>query len=273
MHPPATVRRALVLGGSVGTLFGLGLFFGVPAATSAWLWPGAPPLALAFAGSWIAGGGVALVWLGRRGHVGSLRALLLTLVVATAGSAWHLYTRHASPGNERYLSFAIAFACIALAAAALFVFSARWRAPADAVGVPSIVRWAFLAFSLILVAVGASMVFGTRPIFPAPLGADTAVVYGWFFLGSFVYYGYAFVRPALGNAVAQMISFLVYDLLLIPPFVLHLPAVDPALRVNLIVYLAVLVGSALFCAYFLLVDRRTRLFGASSHDAGASRSG
>jgi hypothetical protein len=219
----------------------------------------------------VRGGTGALVWIGLRGHLESLRALLLTLVAALAGSAWHLYAQHASPGNERYLPFAIVFVAVALVATVGLGLAARWRRPAvDTRGVPAVLRWGFVAFSLILVAVGASMVFGTRAIFPAPLGADTAVVYGWFFLGSFVYYGYAFVRPALDNAVAQMISFLVYDLLLIPPFVAHLPVVDPDLRVNLIVYLTVLVGSAIFCSYFLFVDRRTRLGGATRQARGAS---
>jgi hypothetical protein len=57
-----------------------------------------------------------------------------------------------------------------------------------------------------------------------------------------------------------MLSFLVYDALLIPPFAAYWPVVPAEFRLSLSLYLAVLVASAVFCAYFLLADRRTRLW-------------
>jgi hypothetical protein len=58
------------------------------------------------------------------------------------------------------------------------------------------------------------------------------------------------------GAVA-LLGFLVYDLVLLPPFLLHFAKVAPAHMPSLIVYVAVLIYSLGLSAWFL-VSRMTR---------------
>lgn len=250
-------RIALMIGTMV-LLYSLAMFFRLPIATQFWIWPKAPPLTFAFAGSWFAGGGTALVWYGLVRHWAALHALLLTVLVAYAGSATHLFAKHTLPGNERYLFNAALFGIGALTAAGVLAALARVPPPADR-PVPVVIRWAFLLFAAILLPTGVSLIFDAQHVFPVPLRTDMAVVYGWFFLGSFVYYFYGFLKPSDLTTTGPMLSFLVYDLLLIPRFLGYWDAVGPELRTSLFVYLSVLIGSAIFCGFFLFIDRRTRL--------------
>jgi hypothetical protein len=62
----------------------------------------------------------------------------------------------------------------------------------------------------------------------------------------------------LSNAIGQLLSFLAYDLVLIGPFLKLFGTVDPTLRLNLIVYFAVLVFSAAVAIYYLFIHPQTR---------------
>lgn len=101
--------------------------------------------------------------------------------------------------------------------------------------------------------------FDAQYIFPVPLTPDMAAIYGWFFLGSFTYYFYGFMKPSQLNSTGHMLSFLIYDLLMLPPYGTYWATVPPEYQLSLTVYLAVLITSAIFCSYFLFVDARTRL--------------
>ncbi len=63
-------------------------------------------------------------------------------------------------------------------------------------------------------------------IFPWPLRPQNSTMYGLLFLGSFAYFLYGFLRPSWHNARGQLLAFLVYDLVLIPPYAKHFE-VDP----------------------------------------------
>jgi hypothetical protein len=256
---PLAARSLSLLSGILILVSSLGLFFGLPAFRNLWIWPGAPPLGLAFAGSWFAGVAVPLIWIGLSGHLAAIRAGALSGVLAFGGSAALLWSRHDLPDRERFLPFAVIFGVGTLFALAGLAWSTRLPDLQNR-EIPPAIRWAFLVFSAILLPVGLGMAMGSGRIFPVPLSPDMERLYGWFFLGSFAYYFYGFLRPNWLNAAGHMLSFLVYDLLLIPPFLFYWPVVPHEFRLNLLVYLLVMVASLLFCAYFLFLDPRTRLF-------------
>jgi hypothetical protein len=258
MNDEKIIRSVLLITGVALFIVSVGLYLSLPVFTQLWVWPQAPTLALAFVGSWFAGGIAAVIWIGLTGNLAALRGLLLTMLVGLGGAGFHLYSQHTLPGNERYLRFAILFLLSALLAIAVVALVRRFQPVVDEPAPPAI-RLAFLVFAGILLGVGVALVFDAQRVFPIPLSSDVAAVYGWFFLGSFVYYFYGFLKPSLMNATGQMISFLVYDLLLIPPFLWHLPNVAEGYGISLVVYLTVLVVSAAFCAYYLFLDPRTRL--------------
>jgi hypothetical protein len=96
---------------------------------------------------------------------------------------------------------------------------------------------------------------------PWPLDPDTSVVFGWIFFGDAFYFADAVWRPHWHSARAQLWSFLGYDAVLIGPLLAHLGRVEPELRLNLIVYLLVLVYSTALGVYYLLINERTRGWG------------
>lgn len=239
--------------------FALGMFYLLPGATRLWIWPETPPLGFIFVAAMLAGAAAPLIWIGLSGQLSAIRAAMLAGMVANTGIALHLYVRHSLPGKERFLPFAALFAFGAILTSALFGLSNHLPITGDR-SIPPVVRWVFLLFSAILLPVGAAMVFGIPRIFPIPLTTDMAAVYGWFLLGSFAYYLYGFCKPSRLNSTGHLLSFLVYDLLMLPPYSKYWLVVAPEYRTSLFVYLTVLITSAIFCGYFLLIDPRTRLF-------------
>ncbi|HMO27651.1 MAG TPA: hypothetical protein PKB10_15430, partial [Tepidisphaeraceae bacterium] len=89
---------------------------------------------------------------------------------------------------------------------------------------------------------------------------ESVVIYGCAFLGACVYFGYALLRPVWGNAVGQLLAFLVYDLMLLVPFIRFFDEVKPEMRLNHIVYFGVVSCSAVLAIIYCLLLPRTRLF-------------
>ena len=261
MKDATLFSRFFLIAGIALLLYALGLYFTIPAARLLWIWPAAPALGLAFAGAWLAAGALHLLWVGVTGHLTAIRGLALGGFIAYAGTAARLITQFALPGHERYLLSAAIFAFGALLSGVVVALLYRRPSAGDR-DIPGPIRWAFLVFSAILLPVGVAMVLGAPHVYPVTLSPDMIVIYGCFFLGSFGYYFYGFLKPSLFNATGHMLAFLIYDLMLIPPFVAYWPVVAPEFKTSLLVYLIILVASAVFCAYYLLVNPKTRLFQA-----------
>ena len=64
--------------------------------------------------------------------------------------------------------------------------------------------------------------------------------------------------PRWANAAGQLLGFLVYDLVLLGPFLRHFGVVAPAHRASLTVYTAVLLVSAALAVYYLFIHPATR---------------
>jgi hypothetical protein len=137
----------------------------------------------------------------------------------------------------------------------------------DARPSPKFLRVSFAVFVVGLVLAGGALVLRVGNIFPWPLSAEQSVLYGWMFLGSACYFLYGVINPSWANAKGQLIAFLVYDLVLIVPFLKHFATVRPDLRINLVLYTAVLTYSGLLALYYLVLNRNTRLFTRASRAA------
>jgi hypothetical protein len=241
-------------------IFALGLYFHFPSAQEQWIWPvKTSALGFSFVGAWFAGGVSPLIYSGLFRQLSPLRALAFAGLVSTGGSAYFLYSKHDIVGNERYLPFSILFALGFLVIIYIFIKSNRGYLRDDN-SVSTVIRWAFLLFSILLFLSGLGLVQNRPNIFPIALAPDMQDIYGWFFLGSAAYFFYGFLKPSRYNVTGQMISFLVYDLLLIPPYLKYTADVPTGLQTSLIIYLSVLFISAIFCLYYLFFDYRTRMF-------------
>ena len=126
--------------------------------------------------------------------------------------------------------------------------------------VPRLVRISFAIFVVGLVTAGSGLLLRAEHIFPWPLKPESSVIFGLLFAGSAAYYAYGFARPVWSNAYGQLAAFLAYDLVLIVPFARHFDDVQPAHRLSLIVYMAVLCYSGLLAGYYLFVDPDARLW-------------
>lgn len=124
---------------------------------------------------------------------------------------------------------------------------------------PRPVLIAFGVFILALILLGGALVLKTDRIMPWSLTDDASILYGWFFIGAAVYFIYGLRHPVWGNAGGQLSGFLLYDLVLIVPFLQHFSNVRPGLLINLVIYVVVLVVSGLLALYYLFVHPATRL--------------
>src|SRR5687767_4417834 len=116
---------------------------------------------------------------------------------------------------------------------------------------PLPIRIAFGVFFIALILVGGALVLNRDGIMPWSLTTDSSVLYGWFFIGAAIYFLYGLLHPVWGNAGGQLSGFLMYDLVLIGPFLLHIARVDPNLLLSLIIYIVVLVSSGAIAIYYL----------------------
>ena len=77
-------------------------------------------------------------------------------------------------------------------------------------------------------------------------------------LGSATYFAIALRSRMWHSARRQMTIFLAYDLILIGSFLAHLSAVKPEHRLNLILYISVLVYSGGLAIYYLFINKLKR---------------
>jgi hypothetical protein len=159
--------------------------------------------------------------------------------------------------------FFFAITCFIGALFGLWLFSYSWRIPMrDPRPMPRLVYWSFTVFVIALVIAGGSLVFKTPSILPWVVTPELSVLFGWMFLGAAVYFTYGLLRPSWSNAAGQLAGFLVYDFVLLLPFIQRTPNLPEHFVVSQIIYLIVVIYSGLLATYYLLINPDTRLFGS-----------
>lgn len=262
---PRFARILLVLGGLAVLVLAAGYFFQMPWAIGTWLWPDGR-LSYIFVASIQAAIAAAMLWIGLSGDWGSLAAGALNLFVMLIGMSGFLWLHSQQTGQPRLLLYAVSLGLFALANLGLF-FAIHRRAAVDTERMPRLVQYSFGLFVLILLAVSGALILRSANIMPWPIKPETSVMFGWIFLGDAFYFIYALLRPYWSFARAQLWSFLAYDLVLIVPFLQHLPRVNPELFPNLMIYLIVLVYSGSLAVFFLFLYKPTQVWSATHRSA------
>ena len=244
---------------AIAAVLAVGFFFQLPWATGLWPWP-TSRLSNLFIASMLTASAGALVWVAFSGELAAIKGGAIDLFVTYGGmAAFSLAVYSQQP--ERSTTLVYAIVCIALAALALgLLWRTRGSDFQDTRRTPSFVRVSFAIFVVGLLLAGGALVLRAGKIFPWPLSTEQSVLYGCMFLGSACYFLYGFINPRWANAKGQLIAFLAYDVVLIAPFLKHFAAVHPDLRINLVLYTAVLTYSGLLAIYYLLLNSTTRLF-------------
>jgi hypothetical protein len=224
------------------------------------LWPVAYQSRLApiFLSSVLAAVGASSLYIALRADWRTARPAGLALLAAglTAIGAFTLIPELTGlPFTRRMLFGAAAGAGLG---AVLALNSGRYS-PRETRRMPPFASVSFAVFGLTLLATGLGLVLRMPNVFPWRLDSVTSVLYGAIFTGLAFNYLYGAIFGTVEDARVSLIGFLVYDIVLLPPFIALLGDVPPARMMSLTVYTGVLVYSALLALYCLLVDPRCRL--------------
>jgi hypothetical protein len=250
-----SLRYILLFGGLFTLVYAFGFIFQMPFALRFWPWPDGRYSYL-FVGSIFAAVSAAALWIGWTGDFGALPAGSLNVFVIEVTAGIYFLTLILREGRAGLLAFVIVPFLLAIVSGGFFLWSRKLDLH-DTRSTPTFIRISFVIFFVSLVFSGIALIL-RAPIFPWKLNPDSSVIFGCIFLGDAFYFLYALLVPRLSNAIGQLLSFLAYDLALIGPFMQLFGSVEPAFRLNLIVYVVVLIFSGLLAAYYLFINPQTR---------------
>jgi len=252
------LRTALFMLASGLLILGYGFWQRADWAKAIWPWPDGP-LSYLFIASMLLAEGSTMAWVCATMELNAARGGSLGFAALNAGML--MYTLHlfGKRGQPLLLGWAAVCGILAVGALALFAIGSRYELR-DARPAPPVVRTSFLVFSAALFAATA-MLIARRPIvFPWPLNPDSSVMFGFLFLASAIYFFDGWLRPSAANSFGQLLGFLVYDMVLIPPYLHYWSKTQGGFRISMAIYLIVLFWSAALALWFwirygLLKDR------------------
>lgn len=250
-------RFGLIIGGFVFLVVSFGYYNQAEWAIATWPLEAAP-FAYTFLAAIQAAIGAALLWFGFSQEWAALTAGALNLMVMMAGFGL-VFSGLAMDGQPKLWPYVIGAIVAVLLNIAIFVWSHRHNLR-QRQRAPRLLLFSFALFGVTLLVVGISLLMGEPSLFPWTLNRETAVLFGWIFIGDAFYFLYGVWRPYWGYMYAPLCSFLAYDLVLIGRAIAHFENVSPEWRLNLGLYTAVLLYSAGLAIYYLLLNPQTRPF-------------
>ncbi|MFW6096422.1 MAG: hypothetical protein ACOC9Z_00010 [Chloroflexota bacterium] len=250
------IRALFVAGGMVFLLLTAGFFLQMGWATALWPWP-VGRLSYIFISSITAAIAAPMIWIGLTREFGAARGGAVNLSITATGAAVYLFILYRREGEIQLLLSALASAFFLAVNVGIFLWSIR-HPIRDRRAMPGLVRASFGLFTVVLLLVAGLLVLQAPVVFPWPLQPESSVIFGFIFLGAASYFAIALPSPWWHSARGQLIGFLAYDLILIGPFLAHFGTVEPAHRLSLILYVAVLAYSGALAVYYLFLNEETR---------------
>ncbi|MBZ0303110.1 MAG: hypothetical protein K8J31_25410 [Anaerolineae bacterium] len=254
------IRNLLILLCAAQAVFAAGFLLQISALTRLWPLPYTTPLSFIFIASIAFAAVASTLWCILTAELAGVAGIALDYILIFVPITIFMAQLAGRGGSSGLTMFAVLCAATAVLGLGLLAWSVRIP-PRDVRPTPRLVRSAFAIFVIALIVAGGQMVLKNTGIMPWSISTEATVIYGWMFLGAAAYFAYGIVRPGWYNAGGQLAGFLAYDVVLIVPFVQRLPLVEPELRLNLIIYLVVLIASGALAAYYLFVHAETRLWG------------
>lgn len=269
--PRIVAQIGMVLLALLDLVIGVGLYLDSPWAT--WLWPWTTqPLDRVVLSSFLAAGVGTVLWIGLTREWGALTGALLDVGIFHLGAAaWSLARWWGqdvpSPNTFGPEGAAAAMSALGLQVAVFFglfvgdsvALGAVWRRPLRDIrpADPLLIR-SFQLFAAVLLLTGVLLLLH-QPIWPWPLSDASATLFGLLFLGSAAYFVHGLLRPTWHRMKGQLIAFLLYDAVLVQPY---LRIEDARLYrieyTSLAVYWAVILYSGGLAIYYLFLNPRTR---------------
>lgn len=234
-------------------IFAAGFYWQLPLAVNVWPLPNTTPLTFVFIASIFAAAAASTFWAVASGNAGALAGIGLD------------YAAILLPMSIYLLWLGIVGVGLVVALGALFGLWLVWwsyRIPIKPEPLlPTAVRLSFVVFIIALLFVSVRLLLKMPNVVPWRVTPEISVVIGWIFFGAAVYFLYTLLKPSWRNAAGQLAGFLMYDLVLIVPFLRQLPTVAPEHRLGLIIYIFVVTYSGLLAIYYLFVNKATRVGG------------
>ncbi len=247
---PAHLVRGLLAAQSLLLLVvGCGFLFDADWARRLWPWPDGRLSYLFIASMMLAQAG-SIAWVALTLELQAVRGGLIGFTASAIGIAAFAVAAQGTPPNPSLWLWAGAGVVVAAGSLGLFLIRSNFPVRDDR-PTPQVVRLSFLVFATALAIATVLLLAGATVVFPWPLKPESSVIFGFLFLASAVYFFHGWLRPGVSNATGQLIGFLIYDLVLIPPFVQHWPKTAGPFRVSMGIYLVVLFWSAALALWFL----------------------
>ena len=258
---PTPLRWLLIFSTAANAICAVGFGLRWPVLLALWPLPGTTALSFALVSSIYAAAAASTAWVLYSGQRAAFAGIALDHLAIFAPLAVFFGMQAAASSDPRLVS--ISLSCVAGALFGLALFAWCTRLPLDcSVALPAPVRWSFAVFVALLLGVAAPLVGQVPDILPWAVTPQLSVVIGWMFFGAASYFAYGLLRPCWANAAGQLVGFLAYDVVLIGPLLERWPHALPQHRLGLVVYLVVVVYSALLAGYYLAVGPHTRLWAA-----------
>ncbi len=239
-------RLVFLLISALQGVVALGFILRAGWAEALWPWP-AGPLSLTFLGSVLAAFAVGGAWTAVTGRWNGGLAALVAVAAVTVLLAWALWAGGAA--------WPWPVACLLTGLGAGWNAAGVARLPGRGKRLTAWPRASCAVFALALVAAAVALLAGAPHVFPWPLDPVTARAFGAIFLGLSLAYGLSALWADRDMALVAMLGFLAYDLVLLPPFLLHFATVRPEHLLSLSIYVAVLVYSAIVALGLIWQDR------------------
>jgi hypothetical protein len=224
---------------------------------------------LAFAGS--------LLWVVITGEMAALTGVAIIVGVNATGMAGFLAIYSVRHDTTELIVHVTGMIAILLAG----MYTYRWSRhlkPRDNTPTPRLVRAAMVIFPIILFIASVRLIAQSTNVFPWDPQPQWSTIIGLCLMGSVAYFLYGAVKGTWTHAGGQFSGFLVYDLVLIPPYVRMLRAEETPAVVSasgfatygaggagvndgpLYIFLTAIGISLVISIWYLFFDRRTRMF-------------
>lgn len=249
------IRAAVLAAGLGAAVLSAGFLLRWPIATATWP-VSVTPITYTFLAAYVLGSVAALLWVAATVEMSGLRGIGLTTAVAYGSMAAVLV---GMVGARPELIVNVV-AAIGLCLGGIVALAFGLRQPVrDRRLTPGPLRVACLIIAVALLTLGVPLVLRVPDVMPWTLDLDSGALIGCLFLGSAAYFAYGALRPAWPNAAGPLAALLAYDLVLTLPLVAHFPIAQPQHVTVLVLYITVLVSTAVLGAYVFLVDRHRRV--------------
>jgi hypothetical protein len=258
MRGPVGILLAVIA--TVQAVVGVLFAFNVPAATALFPFDGRTPLSNIFIGSIFLAAAASTAWCLAEGSERAVAGIALDYSGIFVPFAIVAFASALSAAPDR-ASAVTAFAASCVVAIVFGLWLLRWalRHPwRDPRPLPRAVAIAFVVFTAALVPVGLALVLQVPGILPWAITPELSTLFGCMFLGAALYFAYGLVDRRWENGGGQLAGFLAYDIVLVVPFLVRLPQIDPGLLPNLVVYTAVVIVSGVLATWYLVLHAPTR---------------